>query len=118
VPVGQPWFPLVDSRVSPITLTPRTARPSLNSEKEPPMTVELTPQQERILRDAIEQGRFRSVDEALDEALRSLSTSVDASVAERCLSRSAAAERIRELRKGNILPDGMTIRAMIDVGRE
>jgi Arc/MetJ-type ribon-helix-helix transcriptional regulator len=81
------------------------------------MTIELTPQQERILRDSIQQGRFRSMDEALDEALRSLSTFTDASAAAECLSRSAAAERIRELRKGNILPEGMTIRAMIDEGR-
>jgi hypothetical protein len=28
-----------------------------------------------------------------------------------------AAERIRELRKGNILPEGVTIRDLIDEGR-
>jgi len=38
------------------------------------MTIELTPKQERILHDALQQGRFHSVNEALDEALRSLSS--------------------------------------------
>jgi Arc/MetJ-type ribon-helix-helix transcriptional regulator len=39
------------------------------------MTIELTPLQERLLRDVLRQGRFGSVDEALDEALRSLAAS-------------------------------------------
>jgi Arc/MetJ-type ribon-helix-helix transcriptional regulator len=81
------------------------------------MTIGLTPWQERILRDALEQGRFRSIDEALDEALRSLSTPTAAGAASARLTPTQAAERIRELRKGNILPDGMSIRAMIDEGR-
>jgi Arc/MetJ-type ribon-helix-helix transcriptional regulator len=100
-----------------IALTRGTTRLSLNYEKDLPMTIELTPWQERILRDAIRHGRFRSMNEALDEALRSLSTFAEAGVTERCLSPSEAAERIRELRRGNIVPEGMTIRAMIDAGR-
>jgi Arc/MetJ-type ribon-helix-helix transcriptional regulator len=78
------------------------------------MTIELTPQQERILHDALREGRFRSVDEALDEALRSLVAPV-ASPAP--LTPKEAAARIRELRKGNVLPEGMTIRSMIEEGR-
>ena len=36
------------------------------------MTIELKPEQERILQDALRQGRFQSVEQALDEALRSI----------------------------------------------
>jgi len=36
------------------------------------MTIELKPEQERILQDALRQGRFQSVERALDEALRSI----------------------------------------------
>ena len=81
------------------------------------MTISLTPKQEGILRKALQQGRFQSVDEALDEALRSLSTPADATARSAPLTPAEAAARIRELRKGNTLPEGMTIRAMIDEGR-
>jgi len=81
------------------------------------MTIELNPRQERILHDALQQGRFQSVDEALDEALRSLSTPADTTATPARLTPVEAAARIRELRKGNLLPEGMTIRAMIDEGR-
>lgn len=36
------------------------------------MTIELKPEQERILQDALRQGRFQSVEQALDEALHSI----------------------------------------------
>jgi len=36
------------------------------------MTIELKPEQERIPRDALRQGRFQTVEEALDEALHSI----------------------------------------------
>jgi len=39
------------------------------------MTIELKPEQERILQEALRQGRFHSVEEALDEALHSIATS-------------------------------------------
>jgi len=39
------------------------------------MTIELKPEQERIPRDALRQGRFQSVEEALDEALHSIAGS-------------------------------------------
>ena len=41
------------------------------------MTIALNPKQEGILRNALQQGRFQSVDEALDEALHSLTTAAD-----------------------------------------
>jgi hypothetical protein len=57
------------------------------------------------------------VDEALNEALRSLSTPADTTATLAHLTPAEAAARIRELRKGNLLPEGMTIRAMIEEGR-
>jgi len=81
------------------------------------MTIELTPKQERILHDALQQGRFHSVNEALDEALRSPSTPASGTGTGVRLTPAEAAARIRELRKGNILPADMSIRAMIDEGR-
>ena len=36
------------------------------------MTIELKPEHERILQDALRQGRFHSVEEALDRALQSI----------------------------------------------
>jgi Arc/MetJ-type ribon-helix-helix transcriptional regulator len=78
------------------------------------MTIELTPKQEQLLQDAMRQGRFRSVDDALDEALRSIAPATDP--AGRYTAAEAAA-RIKELRKGHSLPEGTTIRSLIDEGR-
>jgi len=36
------------------------------------MTIELKPEQERILQEALRQGRFHSVEEALDRAIQSI----------------------------------------------
>ena len=77
------------------------------------MTIHLKPEQERILHDALSQGRFRSLEEALDQAIRSIADLQDS----RQLTPRAAAEHIRELRKGNVLPAGVTIRDLIDEGR-
>jgi Arc/MetJ-type ribon-helix-helix transcriptional regulator len=83
------------------------------------MTIELNPQQERMLRQAMRRRPFRSVDEALDAALSLINApAVDpASPVPSPQARMDAVARIRDLRKGNRLPDGMTIRAMIDEGR-
>ena len=37
------------------------------------MTIELKPEQERILQEALRQGRFHSVEEALDQAIQCIS---------------------------------------------
>ena len=36
------------------------------------MTIELKPEQERILQEALREGRFRSMEEALDRAIQSI----------------------------------------------
>jgi len=43
------------------------------------MTIQLKPEQERILQEALRQGRFQSVEQALDEALHSIVPSGGAS---------------------------------------
>jgi hypothetical protein len=78
------------------------------------VTIDLKPEQERILHDALSQGRFRSLEEALDQAIRSIA---DVHQDSPPLTPKAAAEHIRELRKGNVLPAGVTIRDLIDEGR-
>jgi hypothetical protein len=40
------------------------------------MTIELKPEQEYILQEALRQGRYRSVEQALDEAIHSIAPSV------------------------------------------
>jgi hypothetical protein len=83
------------------------------------MTIELNPRQERLLHQAMQQRQFRSVDEALDAALSLINAPAaeTAGPAPSPQARVDAVARIRELRKGNRLPEGMTIRAMIDEGR-
>jgi Arc/MetJ-type ribon-helix-helix transcriptional regulator len=54
------------------------------------MTIELKPEQERILQEALRQGRFQSVEQALDEALHSLAPSSEARVVRSPSERAAA----------------------------
>jgi Arc/MetJ-type ribon-helix-helix transcriptional regulator len=77
------------------------------------MTIELKPEQERILREALREGRFGTVDEALDTALKSIASPIRG---DRWTPAEAAA-RLRELRRGTILPPGATIRSLIEQGR-
>ncbi len=77
------------------------------------MTIQLKPEQERILHDALRRGRFESLEEALDQAIRSIADFADSPPR----TPQEAATHIRELRKGNILPAELTIRDLIDEGR-
>ncbi len=81
------------------------------------MTIKLKPEQEQILREALREGRFVSVDDALDTALKSIASPIAVTGSDR-LTPAAAAARLRELRKGTVLPLGATIRDLIEEGRE
>ena len=81
------------------------------------MTIELKPEQERILREALREGRFESVDEALDTALKSIASPIAATSPRGRRTPAEAAARLRELRKGTVLPPGATIRGLIVHGR-
>ncbi len=77
------------------------------------MTIQLSPEQERVIHQAIETGKYRSVDEVLDSAWESLQQQEGISPA---LMRSQlAGKRIRELRKGVTL-GGLSIKELIDEG--
>jgi hypothetical protein len=77
------------------------------------MTVELNPRQERLLREAMQQRHLHSIDDAPDEALRSLASTAQNAPHATPRSLAEAADRIRALRKGHLLPAGVTIRALI-----
>jgi Arc/MetJ-type ribon-helix-helix transcriptional regulator len=81
------------------------------------MTIKLKPEQERILREALHKGRFDSVDDALDAALKSISSLIAANSGLDRRTPAEAAARLRELRKGTLLPPGTTIRGLIEQGR-
>lgn len=78
------------------------------------MTIELSARQERVIRDAIRQGRFQSVEQVLDAALSTLAAEPSPP---RRMNPAEAVTHIRALRSGNILPPGMTIEGMIAEGR-
>ena len=79
------------------------------------MTIELKPEHQRIIEDAVQAGHYRSVDEFLDEAftawkIRDNQPKLDLEKAR------AAADRIRELRQGVSL-QGLTIKDLVNEGR-
>jgi Arc/MetJ-type ribon-helix-helix transcriptional regulator len=79
------------------------------------MTIHLSPDQEHVIHQAMESGKYRSVDEVLDSALESIRQSEGIPPA---LTRSQlAGQRIRELRKGVTL-GGIPIKELIQEGRE
>ena len=81
------------------------------------MTIELKPEQERILREALREGRFGTVDEALDTALKSIASPIAVTTQADHRTPAEAAARLRELRRGTVLPPGTTIRSLIEQGR-
>jgi len=83
------------------------------------MTITLTPEHERIIQAQLATGQFRSVDEVLDTVLAPLKPQSTA-IADEEQAAQAAAERIRELRKGVTLdrPEGMTLREYAHIGHK
>jgi Arc/MetJ-type ribon-helix-helix transcriptional regulator len=79
------------------------------------MTIQLNPEQERVIYQAIETGKYNSVDEVLDSALNSLRQQEN--IAPALLRSQLAGQRIRQLRKGVTL-GGLSIKELIDEGRE
>lgn len=78
------------------------------------MTIELKPEQEQMIQEALRSGRYRSIDEFLDEALSAWKKeTAHAFDRERA---QAAAARIRELRKGVTL-GGLKLKDLISEGR-
>jgi len=80
------------------------------------MTITLTPEQERAIKNAIQAGLVRSVDEFIDTAVEALphqEIGFDKEAAQ------AAVARIRELRKGVRLDlGGMSLREFAHIGHK
>ncbi len=80
------------------------------------MTITLTPEQEKAVRNAIEAGLVRSVDEFIQTAIGALPYAETEFDRDRA---SAAVARIRELRKGVTLGlRGMSIREFAHIGHK
>jgi hypothetical protein len=77
--------------------------------------IELKPEHQRIVEDAIQAGHYRSVEEFLDEAFAAWKKRDNQPKFDREKAR-AAAGRIRELRKGLSL-GGLTIKDLVNEGR-
>jgi Arc/MetJ-type ribon-helix-helix transcriptional regulator len=79
------------------------------------MTVQLSPEQQHVIDQAMESGKYRSVDEVLDSALEGMRQREGIRPS---LQRTReAVDRIRELRKGFTL-GGISIKELIEDGRE
>ena len=77
------------------------------------MTITLTPEHERIIQAQLATGQFRSVEDVLEKVLAPLkSQAAEEATMDGGAKARAAAERIRQLRKGVTLdrPAGMSLR--------
>ena len=79
------------------------------------MSIQLNPEQEHVIHQVLETGKYRSLDEVLDSAIEAIRQREGIPPA---LTRSQlAGQRIRELRKGVTLGT-LSIRELIGEGRE
>ncbi len=77
------------------------------------MMVELKPETERLVLEEIQNGHFLSIDEMIESAVR------ERRLDSRTLkTRAEAFESMREIRSRTSLPPGMTIRQLIEEGRD
>src|SRR6202171_4569928 len=81
------------------------------------MTINLKPETERIVEEELQNGNFRSVDEMIVEGVQARREGKPLSRALRRKTPSEAVAHIRELRQGNRLSAGVTIKDLKDDGR-
>lgn len=79
------------------------------------------PELENLVQQEIMSGNFQSVDDLLTQAIRALRekspNAVQIPTRRLARTRAEAVAHIREARKGNRLPEGMTIRDLVNLGR-
>jgi len=80
------------------------------------MTINLKPETERLVQEELQNGHFRSVDEMIVEGVQARREGKSLSGAKRKTPAEAVAH-IRELRRGNRLPAGVSIKDLINEGR-
>jgi hypothetical protein len=81
------------------------------------MTINLKPETERLVQEELQNGHFRSVDEMIVEGVhaRRLVNAFSGEINRK--TPAEAVEHIRQLRRGNRLPAGVTIKDFINEGR-
>jgi putative addiction module CopG family antidote len=82
------------------------------------MNVKLTPEQEKIIQEELNSGRFRSIEEVIGEALQVLREKDQSSVA--TASNGAQREAVREMlafvEKNRVRLEGVSIKQLIHEG--
>jgi Arc/MetJ-type ribon-helix-helix transcriptional regulator len=87
------------------------------------MTITLKPETERLVQEELKSGHFHSVDEIIMQGLQARRQKEPQPqgksfrLAPGTKTPAEAGEDIRQLRRGNRLPPGVTIRDLIDEGR-
>ncbi|HUJ30841.1 MAG TPA: hypothetical protein VLY23_06135 [Candidatus Acidoferrum sp.] len=81
------------------------------------MNINLTPEQERIVKDELKAGHFRSVEEVIGEALQALRDKEKSAVAS---TNGAQLEAVREMlafvEKNRVRLEGVTVKELIHEG--
>jgi hypothetical protein len=81
------------------------------------MTINLKPETERLVQDELQNGHFHSIDEMIVEGVQSRREGKPLSGGAARKTPAEAVAHIRELRRGNRLPSGVTIKDLINEDR-
>jgi hypothetical protein len=81
------------------------------------MATNLKPETELLVQEELRNGRFRSVDEMIVEGVHARREGIALSSDVKRKTPAEAVAHIRELRQGNRLPAGVTIKDLINEGR-
>ncbi|MBV8896686.1 MAG: hypothetical protein JO051_09255 [Acidobacteriaceae bacterium] len=81
------------------------------------MTIELKPETERIVREELQNGHFQSVEEIIMRGVQARHDAGRSTDRQPPKTAAEAVAHIRQLRQGNRLPSGVTIRDLINEGR-
>ena len=81
------------------------------------MTVNLKPETERLVLEELQNGHFRNVDEIILEGVRARREGKPLSSPAVRKTPAEAVAHIRQMRQGNRLPAGVTIKDLINEGR-
>ena len=81
------------------------------------MTINLKPETERLVQEELQNGHFRSVDEMIVEGVQARREGKPLSPEANRKTPAEAVAYIRELRQGNRLPAGVSIKDLINEGR-
>ena len=79
--------------------------------------IDLKPETVRLVQEELRNGHFLSVDEMIVEGVKAKREGNPLSLDMTSKTPAEAVARIRELRQGNRLPAGVTIRDLINEGR-